>query len=867
LLHGKCYVRSSLRWLALTVGCAALATMLIVYAPRLWLRTAHGHRTVERVLTHILNQRVPGVVSVGALSGDVLTGLRANDVIVRNPSGAVIGRAQYIVAHWRPLRLLRRRELEEVQVERPVIALDRGRWVSPVTDAARAGRSRDVFIQLISAHEGQASYQRVVFTRLSGTATLHSLSHLDVHGLSAHAAGNILHAFGTVGWGPRRPTWVAARFAVDRPRRIHGAGEVFYTPRRLEADIAQLTIAAPVATRLVGGRGPLRLQGHLEGAAGQLRTVAHAQQDQRTMHIRVSIDRARQEANIGARLAGTMRPIRLQGRLRYRPGTIQLSVLHAIIGHSRLDGSGWLMRRHLRAGLRMHVLPSEARLARLQPVAPIDVVLGADGPTRALAVRGQARMETAQLSWVGRVDLQHRAGVLRLFARAVQPARLVRGTPEMRISGTFDFAGQVAPHALVGSIRLADGTVDVQGNRLSHVVADSPIARLGRDGDLLVRRLVGQWRNRRFSARGRVSWSRREIAVSDAVLDYAGGHALADARYQLAERQLTVRATPLSLSPALVSRLLHRPYKQPWTGRVEITGKRDDVTIAVEAATMLGRLRVATRLHRLKRYFDLQHVEAWLGDSHLDGAIHYQGGRISTSVKELVLSPSLVHQLVPQLMPAWPIRLHGAIAGHVLLAVRAELNAGPSTARISGRIAAGQFQLVAYLDSFDLTVLRPSARRVRGSLQLAVTGRLGQGGVVGTLAIRDAHGYMLDSPFYRGVADARLEGRSFTLSRAVAQLPGARIIAKGSGGLDKSLAIEYGVVITNSLALRQVPKGLRTVIGINSILPGRSVTGSITKRPGERIKVSHHTLPIVIAQLDFLFRLITGRLSWAELRL
>ena len=856
-------MRRSTRWLVLSIGCAAFAAVLTVVAPWLWIRTSHGHRTVEHVLTHILNERVPGVVSVGALSGDVLTGLRASDVVVRNPDGAIIGRAQSIAARWRPLRLLRRRELEEVFVERPVIALDRARWVTSADDGQP---SRDVFVKRIVAHEGQATYKRMAFTCLSGTATLHSSSHLDVHGVSSRVAGAVLHAFGTVGWADQR-TWVATHVAVDRPGRLHGAGALFYTPEYLEGDIDELTVGAVVATRWIGGRGPLRLHGRVEGVGTRVWSDLRAQQDQRSLHLRVSVDRARQEASIGARIGGARRPIRLRARVRHRPGTIVVSALHAAVGGSRLDGRGRLARRNLRMGLRLHLVPSEARLLGLEPAAPIDARLWAHGPRRALDVSGQAEMEAAQLSWRGRVDLSSRAGALRLFARAVQPARLVRGPPAMVVSGTVDVAGRVIAHALVGSVRLASGTIDVQGHRLSDVVADTPEARLGRDGELRFSRLSGFWKRRRFAASGVLRWNSQRIEVRDAVADFAGAHAQADARYQLAERQLLMHVAPLSLSRALVSRLLGRPFPRGWTGKAVLAGRRGDVTIGVEAKTIFGTLLVATHMLRTGTNIELQTVEARLGDSHLAGAVHYHAGHIDASLKELVLSPSLVHQLAPKLMPAWPIRLHGALAGQHVLGLRAELDAGPSTVRISGRLAARQFQLAAYLDNFDLTVLRPSTKRVRGTLELALSGRFDRGGVVGTLAVRDAHGAILDAPFYHGVADAQLDGRGFTLSRAVAQLPGAKVIAKGSGALGKGGRIEYGVVITNALAVRQLPKGLRTLIGINSILPGRSVAGAITKRPGQGFEVSYRVLPFGVAQLEFLFRVLTGRYSWSEMRL
>jgi hypothetical protein len=466
----------------------------------------------------------------------------------------------------------------------------------------------------------------------------------------------------------------------------------------------------------------------------------------------------------------------------------------------------------------------------------------------------------------GRVDLPSRAGVLRLVAREVQPSRLLRGAPAISVSGTIDLAGRVAQHALEGRIRLEGGSASVDGQQLSDVAADTQ-ARLARDGELQVHRLSGQWMRRPFQARGALRWSPRQIEISGADVNLAGAQARTDARYQLADHHLWLRAEPLRLSPALVSRLLRRPAAKPWTGRIDLEGTRGDVTMTVETLTSFGALRLAAHLLQAGARVDLRRVEAWLGDSHLYGAAHYQAGRISASVEELVLSPALVHQLEPELSPAWPIRLRGALAGRQLFKLSLALDAGPSTARLSGRFSARQFQLAAQLDSFDVTVLRPSQRRVRATLALAANGRFDKGGAVGTVTIHDARGYILQSPFYDGVAEAQLDGRAFTLTRARVEIPGARLMGTGSGALGDVVKIRFGVVITNALALRRVPEGLRVLIGINSILPGRSVTGSITKRPGQKTELRYRVLPIGIAQLEFLLRVITGRLPRFETRL
>jgi hypothetical protein len=218
-----------------------------------------------------------------------------------------------------------------------------------------------------------------------------------------------------------------------------------------------------------------------------------------------------------------------------------------------------------------------------------------------------------------------------------------------------------------------------------------------------------------------------------------------------------------------------------------------------------------------------------------------------------------VHHFAPELTPAWPIHVRGVLAGRQVLHVSLALDAGPSSARVRGRIAARQFRLSAHLDTFDVAALRPNDKRVRATLELTASGRFEQGGAVGTLNVRDARGYFLESPFYRGVADVRLEGRGFTLTHARAEIPGAKLIGRGSGASAKGLEINFGVVITNALELRHTSQALRVLIGINSMLPGRSVSGSIIKRPGEKAELKYRVLPIGVAQVAFLLRVLTDR--------
>ena len=857
-------MRAPLRWATGLLASTILVTALIVIAPRLWIRTAHGHHTIERVLDRILNEHVPGSVSLGRLSGDVLTGLRADDVLVRNRAGAVIGRARFIAARWRPLALVRHRTLEEVQVERPELVLDRARWRT--APAAPPGRPTDTVIAQITVRDGRLTWKGTTFTRLDGTATLHTISHLDVHGIRGRVVGNTLRAFGTVGWG-QRPAWVATRFAVDRRERLHGRGEIFYTRGQLDGEVDELIVAAPVATRLVGGRSALRLRGRVHGAGGRVRGAVRAEQDGRALQVRVSVDRRRGVAQIGAHLGGVPRPIRLRARARYRPGALLGSSLHAAIGSSRLDGSGALERRRMRAALRLHLVPSEARLFGLQPAAPIDVQLHAAGPMRALALRGRARLETAEVAVRGVVDAPGRSGDLQLTAHAVQPARLRRRAPAITVSGRFALAGRLAHKQLVGVVHVEGGDVVVRGRHVSELDGKARVE-LARQGRASIRRLAGQWKSHRFAVRGELAWSRRRVALRGADLDVAGAHARVDGHYDLDTRRISVRADPLSLSPALLARVLRRRPPRAWTAQAAIAGTPGDLSLTVAGATRLGDARVAAQLVGGGAHFDSRRVEAQLGASHLVGAAHYRSGRLDASLDELVLAPALVAQLSPALQPAWPIHVHGALAGGPHdFDLTVGVDAGPSTARLRGRIAARQFRVTAHLDNFDAAVLHPTRRRVRVSGELAAAGRFDQGGAVGTLTVRGARGYALDSPFYRGWADVRLQGRRVTLRRAVLQVPGAKLVSSGDGTVGKGFKVDFGVVITNALALRKMPEGLRVLIGINSILPGRSVAGSITKRPGQKVEVTHRVLPIGVAQLDFLWRVVTGRLPRFEMRL
>ena len=270
---------------------------------------------------------------------------------------------------------------------------------------------------------------------------------------------------------------------------------------------------------------------------------------------------------------------------------------------------------------------------------------------------------------------------------------------------------------------------------------------------------------------------------------------------------------------------------------------------------------MAAQLKRDRGALQLSRVDLQLGESRASGSVRFRAGRLTAALDQLVLAPALVHALSPSLDPSWPIRIRGAVDGPLeALDLDLGLDAGPSSAELRGQLSllTRRFRLVGHLDTIGIAALQRTRSHVRGTVALAAEGQLANGGVVGTLTLRNAHGFMLTSPFYRGLADAHLNGRSFELVRARAEVPGAKIAGRGQGAWNEGLHIGFGIVITDALALRHVSATLRILIGLNGILPGRTVEGALDKRPGQPIEVTHHVLPIGASQLVFLYRMLTG---------
>jgi hypothetical protein len=258
---------------------------------------------------------------------------------------------------------------------------------------------------------------------------------------------------------------------------------------------------------------------------------------------------------------------------------------------------------------------------------------------------------------------------------------------------------------------------------------------------------------------------------------------------------------------------------------------------------------------------ELARVEARLGESRLSGGGYYRRGRLTVNVDELLLMPALLHELSPALEPNWPIRVRGTVDGPLdALDLALRVDGGPSSSQLRAQLSwpTRRFRLVGHVDALPIAMLQRNRSHVRASLELAGEGQLTRHGLFGTLTVRDARGFLMTSPFYRGLADVRFDGRSAELERARVEVPGAKIAGRGSGAVGEGFRIGYAVVITDAFALRHVPAALRLVIGLNGILPGRTIEGTLEKRPGQKVALTHHVLPIGISQLTYLWRVLTG---------
>jgi hypothetical protein len=100
---------------SISLGC--LAT-LVIAAFALWLRTSSGAAWLAREAS----DRLGLTLTVGRISGSLIRDVRLEDVALHDARGRLVARADVVSAHYHLRDLIRRHEVEQLGVVRPVVA-------------------------------------------------------------------------------------------------------------------------------------------------------------------------------------------------------------------------------------------------------------------------------------------------------------------------------------------------------------------------------------------------------------------------------------------------------------------------------------------------------------------------------------------------------------------------------------------------------------------------------------------------------------------------------------------------------------------------------------------------------------------------
>jgi translocation and assembly module TamB len=112
----------------IVIGLLVLAGLAVLVVTK----TDYGRERVRRIAVSTLEERVNGIVRVGRVTGDLLTGATIHDVAITDSSGAPFIVAERVTARYEVLDFLRRRiAISDVELIKPLIVLDRppgGEW-------------------------------------------------------------------------------------------------------------------------------------------------------------------------------------------------------------------------------------------------------------------------------------------------------------------------------------------------------------------------------------------------------------------------------------------------------------------------------------------------------------------------------------------------------------------------------------------------------------------------------------------------------------------------------------------------------------------------------------------------------------------
>jgi hypothetical protein len=797
-----------------------LVAGLLLISLTVWLQaTTSGQRWLAGVLAREASARLALTVTVGRVTGSLLRDIRCERVVLRDAQGRLVAKADELTARYRPLRLVRRHEVDELAVVRPVI-----------------GRPPSV-------HGGGGAGERPTFTVHALTitdASFHWSGH-DVQHLSANAA---------LRSGPQ---------AVRLSAEVHGdgfdaRGRGEWTGGRLTGSLDSLDVDA------------LHAQGTMVGPLDALDLKLEGRSHDRALTVDALVDALHRTAGVSAFLATPTRSAELKARGVVRGRGVEVTTLEAHSGATRLIGAAHVDATGVETTLDALVAPAEAALIGIDPAAPIRLRVGARGPPRALDVRAHGRLRASRVSLAGRMDLLARSGRVRFVAKNVRASEIQRSAPELAFSGRFAFDGVVRGRTgIEGRMSVSDGSVRVAGRHFERLRGAARV-RLGQPGEARVETLSGQLRGRRprqIDLQTLICWNRRALRVEANRVTLDENRAAGEVLYTkdpVTRRPLvTIRAQKMSLAPALIEETLRRRPSKPWPGRARLDWTPGGSRVFFAIQTEQGPVEGVARLRRGPGSLEVPSIAIASGGSRLRGAARVKNGEVVASLDELLLEPRLVHWLWPALEPARTVRIHGAVAGPLhALDLRLLATAGASTAKLRGQIdlRARGFRLMVVADTFYLQSIKET-RTSRVNLELALQGRLVEGGIAGTLTVRRAWGTIEGLPLEAARLDAKLDGPRFDLEQILVGVPGAVLEGKG-GGTYRDFRVGYGVVITDALELRKVPKSLRVMVGVTALTPGRSVVGTVRRRDGGKIELTHHTIPPPFRVLNLLYHVLTG---------
>ncbi len=822
----------------LVVSSIALVASLLLTSGTMWLQTAAGERWIERALAENVSERLGLTLTVGRISGSMVRGIRLEHVVLRDAKGRLVARADALSARYRLRRLLRLHEIDEIAVERPLLAELPARTGAPAPQPQ--GKQTTLSVRSLTVSDGSLRWR-----------------------------------------GREWPLAVRAEAELDGGRvhvsaELHGAsfdarGHGDWANGRLAATLESLDVKPALLARARGwaGHGALHAHATVAGPLDALDLELQGHTADRGLALGALIDVPHRTVDATAFVAAPTRSGGLHARAALHGRALELTTLRAHTGATRLRGAAQIDTHGIQSRFDAVVAPAEAALIQIHPAAPIRLRVALRGPPRALDLHVDGRLRAAHVALAGRVDLGARHGRVRFVVRDLRPSEIVPKAPELAFSGAFTFDGALAANArLEGTMTVRDGSMSVGGARFDQLRGAGRV-RLGQPGDAridaLAGRLVGR-RARAIAVRTIVRWDRRALRCDASSVKLEESHATGDVVYTEDRRthgqRVIIRAATLSLSPSLVQEALHRRPSRAWPGHGTLVWTPDHYQVAFALHTEQGAANGAARIRTDRGALELPSIVVALGDSQLRGAARVKNGEVVASVDELVVQPQLVHALWPDVMPVRPLRIQGAAAGPLhALELRLIATAGPSAALVRGRVdvPARRFQLLAALDAVRPVDLEKTKASARLTLELALNGRIVDGGVAGTLTVRHALGSLEGMSLYRGRLDAHLDGPRFQLDQLLLDLPGVTLQAKG-GGSYRDFRIGYGVVITDALELKQMPKSLRVMVGLTQVVPGPTVVGSVRRHNGGKIESSHTTIAPGLRWLVLIYDLLRGHL-------